>query len=122
MMTPERKEEVRKKFEAFGGWFITCCLECKCFQNQGQDFDCDSVIESMNVAIGELLEALDEAKENTGVFMGDAQLAEHNLKLALEVVEAVRPLTTATRAERYRSDHHIANIVDALKRHDEGVT
>ena len=63
MMTPERKEEVRKKLEAFDGWFITCCLECKCFQNQGQDFDCDSVIESMNVAIGELLAALDEAEK-----------------------------------------------------------
>ena len=58
--------------------------------------------------VKELFAALSEAEERAGVFMGDAQFAEHHLALAREVVEAAREC------------HCKWQVSEAIKRYDEG--
>jgi len=92
-MKAERREEIREAYES----------------TRPEDRD------PADIAIGELLAALDEAEDMAGVFMGDAQLAEHQLNLAEKVVEAARDLDFSTCG----GDTQEQELYEALTRYDK---
>ena len=137
MMTSERKEEIRlwRPNAAYAD-----CEKVLMGMKEELLAKLDEVEHKNNnlrpVAVSEkdnaekIAERLDEAQEDVGVFMGDAQLAEHNLKLALDVVTSVRQCVEAFGAVNIEDRlGHLASceyesldeLMKVLKRHDEGV-